>query len=89
MDTKTIVAEVPQELAERVEELAERFDQPPEWAMRQALLEWVDREEYRHQLTLEGLADVDAGRVVDHEAVMAWADSLGTDNPLPIPLPKA
>jgi len=27
----------------------------------------------RHQLTLEGLADVDAGRVVDHATVAAWA----------------
>jgi predicted transcriptional regulator len=31
------------------------------------------------------LADVDAGRVVDHQAVQAWADSLGTDNPLSVP----
>ena len=36
-------------------------------------------------MTIEALADVDAGRVVDHEAMLAWADSLGTDNPLPLP----
>lgn len=27
-------------------------------------------------MTREALADVDAGRVVDHQAVQAWADSL-------------
>lgn len=33
------------------------------------------------RLTREALADVDDGRVVDHEAVLAWAESLGTDCP--------
>lgn len=30
-------------------------------------------------MTREALADVDAGRVVDHQAVQSWADSLSTD----------
>jgi predicted transcriptional regulator len=33
----------------------------------------------QHERTLEGLADVDGGRVIDHEAVQAWADSLCSD----------
>lgn len=37
------------------------------------------------RLTLEALADVDSGRVIDHQAVQAWADSLNTDGPLPVP----
>jgi len=41
----------------------------------------------RRQLTLEGLADVDAGCLIDDEAMQAWADSLGTDRELPIPQP--
>ena len=43
--------------------------------------------ERRRKLTLEGLADVDAGRLIDDEAMQAWADSLGTDRELPIPEP--
>jgi len=43
----------------------------------------VDKEE-RHKTTLEGLADVDAGRVIDHETVRAWADSLPRSQPPPI-----
>jgi hypothetical protein len=35
--------------------------------------------ERRRRLTLEGLADVDAGRLIDDEAMQAWADRLGTD----------
>ncbi len=45
----------------------------------------VDQEEERHRMMLEALEDVDAGRVIDHQAIQAWADSLGTDNPLPSP----
>jgi len=36
-------------------------------------------------MTLDGLADIDAGRTVDHEAVKAWTESLGTSNPKPLP----
>jgi len=30
-------------------------------------------------------SNVDTGRVIDHQAVQAWADSLSTDEPLPVP----
>jgi predicted transcriptional regulator len=43
--------------------------------------------ERRRRLTLEGLADVDAGRLIDDEAMQAWADSLGIDHELPVPQP--
>jgi predicted transcriptional regulator len=46
---------------------------------------WIDMEEERKHLTKEALADVDAGRVIDHHAVQAWAASLDTDKPLPVP----
>lgn len=36
---------------------------------------WVDQGEER-RLTLEGLNDVDAGRVVDHSVIEAWASCL-------------
>lgn len=43
-------------------------------------------EEERHRMTLEALEDVDAGRVIDHQAIQAWADSLGTDKPMSPPV---
>ena len=51
----------------------------------QALAARIDREEEWHRLTLEGLADVDAGRLIDHHTVIEWAESLATDDPLPPP----
>lgn len=44
----------------------------------------VDQEERSH-LTREALSEVDAGRVIDHQAVKAWAESLSTEMPLPMP----
>jgi len=44
--------------------------------------------EYEAELdaaTLRGLADIEAGRFVSHEAVKRWLLSLSTDNPLPRP----
>lgn len=49
--------------------------------MREALDAWVALEEARHAMTLEALADVDAGRTVDHDAVKAWVDSLRAKDP--------
>jgi predicted transcriptional regulator len=46
-----------------------------------------DVAERRHQRTLRALADVNSGRLIDDEAMQAWADSLGTDHELPIPQP--
>ncbi|WP_262499025.1 hypothetical protein [Pseudomonas sp. WS 5011] len=45
----------------------------------------VSLEQERFDQTLQALADVDACRVIDHQAVQAWADSLGTEPPLPTP----
>ena len=85
MDTKVITAHVPLPLADKVDELAVRLERSRGWIVKQALSAWVEQEEERRQLTLEALADVDAGRVIDHQAVQAWARSLDTDEPLPLP----
>jgi predicted transcriptional regulator len=55
------------------------------WVVKQALAAWIDQEEGRRRLTLDALADVDAGRFIDRHVVQAWADSLDTENPLPLP----
>jgi predicted transcriptional regulator len=83
--TRSVTAHVPVDLAERVDELAERLDRSRNWIVKQALSAWLDQEEERSRLTREALADVDAGRVVDHQAVQAWAESLSTESPLPVP----
>ncbi|WP_347912423.1 ribbon-helix-helix domain-containing protein [Pseudomonas grandcourensis] len=83
--TRSVTAHVPVDLAERVDELADRLDRSRNWIVKQALSAWLDQEEERSRLTREALADVDAGRVIDHQAVQAWAESLSTESPLPVP----
>lgn len=85
MDTKVLTAHVPLPLADKVDQLAARLERSRGWIVKQALSAWVEQEEERRRLTVEGLADVDAHRVIDHQAVQVWAASLSTDAPLPLP----
>ncbi len=78
METKVLTAHVPLPLAEKVDEMAVRLERSRGWIVKQALSAWIAQEEERRALTLEALDDVDHGRVIDHQAVQAWADSLGT-----------
>lgn len=84
-ETRVLTAHVPTTLADKVDAMAARMDRSRGWIVKQALAAWVGLEEERHRMTLEALADVDVGRVIDHAAMRAWAESLGTDSPLPIP----
>ncbi len=83
--TKVLTAHVPLPLAEKIDKIAARLERSRGWIVKQALSAWIDREEERVRLTSEALDDVDAGRVIDHQAVQAWANSLSTANPLPVP----
>ena len=83
--TKVLTAHVPLPLAEKVDQVAARMERSRGWIVKQALAAWIDQEEERSRLTREALDDVDAGRVIDHQAVQAWANSLSTTDPLPVP----
>lgn len=85
MGTRVLTAHVPESLAEKVDELAARTERSRGWIIKQALSAYIEEEEERRRLTMEALADVDAGRVINHQAVQAWAESLGTENEKPIP----
>lgn len=85
MDTKVLTAHVPVSLAEKVNQMALRLKRSHGWIVNQALTDWIGQEEERDRLTFEALADVDAGRMIDHHAVQEWVKSLGTDHPLPLP----
>ena len=85
MLTKVLTAHVPVTLVEKVDLIAARMERSRGWIVKQALSAWVDQEELRHRMTLDAMADVDEGHVIDHQSVQAWADSLSSDQPLPVP----
>ena len=69
----------------RVDALAALQDRPRGWAVKQALADWVDVEEQRHQLTLEALENVHTGMGVPRHGMASWSQSLAADKPLPLP----
>ncbi|EHW6310056.1 ribbon-helix-helix protein, CopG family [Salmonella enterica subsp. enterica serovar Derby] len=83
--TKVITAHVPLPMADKVDQMAARLERSRGWIIKQALSAWLAQEEERNRLTLEALDDVTSGQVIDHQAVQVWAESLSTDNPLPVP----
>ena len=79
MQTRVLTAHVPIDLAKQIDKAAARLERSRGWIVQKALADWIEREEAHRRMTLEALADVDAGRVVDHRVVRAWAAGLGTE----------
>lgn len=81
-----LTVQIPAALASKLKSMAASMNCAPEKLFELALVSWIAREEEDERLIREALEDVDAGRVVDHSVVQAWADSLDTDNPQSLPL---
>lgn len=76
IETRVITSHIPIGLAEQVDALATRLDRSKGWVVKQALADFLALEEQRHQMTLEALADVDAGRVIQHADMEQWFDDV-------------
>jgi len=85
IETRTLTAQVPVELAHEVDALSELLERPRQWIIKKALVQFLAREAERRRLIQEGLDDVSTGRLLSMEQARAWANSLGTDNELPVP----
>ncbi len=84
--SKTPSAHVPRPLTDKVGQMSHRRERLPSSIMHPAAPSTrIAQEARRDRLTQEALADVDAGLLVDHQAVQAWAGSLGTEKALPLP----
>jgi len=71
---------MPDDLLEHLESTAARLRRSKGWIINDAVREYLEREEQRRQRfleTREALADLDAGRVIDSDAVLEWIDSWG------------
>ena len=72
-DGRVVTAKLPDELVKEMDEVADRMDRSKSWIVRQAVAEWLAEEQRRYELTLEGLKDIDEGRMVSHEDMKNWA----------------
>jgi predicted transcriptional regulator len=72
---------MPDDLLEQLEATATRLRRSKGWIINDAVREYLAREERRRQRlaeTQEALADLDAERVIDGDAILEWIDSWGT-----------
>jgi predicted transcriptional regulator len=76
MRNRVVTAHIPDELARKLDSLAERLERSRGWVVKEALEGYLALEEERHRETLAALAEVDAGTTVDHAEVRAWARGL-------------
>ncbi|WP_116135314.1 CopG family ribbon-helix-helix protein [Trinickia diaoshuihuensis] len=88
VETRTLTAQVPVELAQQVDALSDLIERPKQWIIKKALIQYLAREAEKRRLIQEGLDDVTAGRTITMQQARAWAESLDTDDELPLPTPK-
>ena len=72
---------MPDDLMDQLEATASRLRRSKGWIIKDAVREYLEREGRRQQRLLEtqeALADLDAGRVIDGDAVLEWIDSWDT-----------
>jgi predicted transcriptional regulator len=77
MDTRVVTAHLPRELAEKLDGLAKTLDRPRGWLVKEAVEAYVGLAEQRRRETIAALEEVDAGQLVEHAEVEAWAEGLG------------
>lgn len=84
LETRVLTAHVPVPLAEKVYHFAIRMERSRNWIIKQTLSTGIAQQEERDLLTLEAVADVDAGRIMNRQSVQEWAEGLNTDQPSPL-----
>jgi|JI7StandDraft_1071085.scaffolds.fasta_scaffold384020_2 predicted transcriptional regulator len=70
--TRVITAHVPEDLANKVDEIAEKMDRSKAWIVKQALSNYVAEEQAKYEMTLEAMRSVEEGRFVRHEDILKW-----------------
>jgi predicted transcriptional regulator len=88
MGNRTVTLEVPAEIDEQLERLAQRTQQSKSSLATQALSTYLEVADWQIEHIRKALASFEAGEPgVPHEKVKAWVDSWGAGNELPKPEP--
>jgi len=73
------------ELNDRVAAVAAALDRSKSWTIEQAVRDFVEIQEWQVAAIEEGLRDVDEGRVADHQDVVQWLQSWGSNHEISPP----
>ena len=81
--TITKVVKLDSDIKERLDRLGESKHRSPHWIMREAIREYVDREEAREKFKQEALLSwknfQETGLHLTHQEFQDWLDTWGTD----------
>ena len=75
---RTVTAQLPDEMADGLDAVAEAEGRSKAWLIRQAVADFLAKQQELERLTLEGLKAARAGDIVDHADVMAELDQWGS-----------
>ena len=74
---------MPDELLQRLEQTAEKLRRSKGWIIKDAVEEYLAREELKAQRleeTREALAEIQKGQVIPGDEVLEWLESWGTEH---------
>lgn len=82
----SVTLELSAEHTRRIEGLAQRLGEPAEVLLGHAVERYVEDELRDLEELDEGLADIEAGRIVDHDVVANWLRTWGkkVEGPAPV-----
>jgi len=75
---RTVTAQLPDEMAEGLDAVAEAEGRSKAWLIRQAVADFLAKQHELERLTLEGLESARSGELVEHADVMAELDQWGS-----------
>jgi predicted transcriptional regulator len=87
MASTVLSVRVPEELKEQLDYLSRSTKRSKAYLAAEALTDYVKKNAWRAKELHEAIREADKGVFISHEAMLAWADALGTDREVPPPKP--
>ncbi len=87
MSTVSFTMRVDADLKAAIEEEARRQDLSASQIATRAIRSHLEAQEFRRKAIEAAFAEADKGEFISSEAMLAWVNSWGTENELPMPEP--
>ena len=84
-NTTTLSIRIDQDIKDRLEVAAKHQKRSKAFLANEAIKEYLAVQEWQEQRIRDAIASADRGEGVPHNNVLAWVQSWGTDNELPMP----
>ncbi len=85
MKTNVLTVRIDEDMNKRLNNLAKATTRTKSFIAAEAIRTFLDLNEWQVQAIQKGIHDAEKGRVVDHEKVVSWVESWGSENELERP----